>query len=74
MKLYMILGIVLAAVGVFIVARGLNYGSDRSVMRVGDFQASVETQRTIPVWAGGVAIVGGLLLVGASMHRRRGAA
>ncbi len=74
MKSYMILGIILAGVGVFIVLRGLNYGSDRSVMRVGDFQASVETQRAIPVWAGGVAIVAGLLLVGAGSVRRRGGA
>lgn len=74
MKPHMILGIVLVGVGVFIVLRGLNYGSERSVMRVGDFQASVETRRAIPVWAGGVAIVGGLLLVGASMRRRGGAA
>jgi drug/metabolite transporter (DMT)-like permease len=74
MKPYMILGIVLAGVGVFIVLRGLNYGSDRSVVRVGDFQASVESRRAIPVWAGGVAIVGGLLLVGASLQRRGRAA
>jgi hypothetical protein len=69
----MILGIVLAGVGAFIVLRGLNYGTDRSVMRVGDFQASVETRRAIPIWVGGVAIVGGLLLVGAGLQRRRGA-
>jgi hypothetical protein len=74
MKPQMILGIVLAGVGAFIVLRGLNYGSDRSVMRVGEFQASVETRRAVPVWVGGVAIVGGLLLVGASVRRRGRAA
>jgi drug/metabolite transporter (DMT)-like permease len=74
MKPQMIAGIVLVGLGVFIVLRGLNYGSQRSVMRVGDFQASVETRRAIPTWVGGVAIVGGLLLVGAGVRRRRGAA
>lgn len=74
MKPQMILGIVLAGVGAFIVLRGLNYGSERSVMRVGEFQASVETRRAVPVWVGGVAIVGGLLLVGAGVRRRGRAA
>jgi drug/metabolite transporter (DMT)-like permease len=70
MKPQVILGIVLAGIGAFIVLRGLNYGSDRSVMRVGEFQASVETRRAVPLWVGGVAIVAGLLLVGASAARR----
>lgn len=72
MKPQMIAGIVLAGLGAFIVLRGLNYGSGRSMMRVGDFQASVEERRAIPTWVGGVAIVGGLLLVGAGLRRRHG--
>jgi len=73
MKSQVIVGLVLAGLGVFIVFRGLNYGSQRSVMRVGDFQASVEERRAIPTWVGGVAIVAGLLLVGAGMRKRRSA-
>ena len=74
MKPQMIAGILLAVLGAFIVFRGLNYGSQRSVIRVGDVQASVEARRTVPTWVGGVAIVGGALLVGASLRRRpRGA-
>ena len=71
MKWQMLAGIILAGLGAFIVLRGLSYGSGRSVVRVGDFQASVEEQRAIPTWVGGVAIVAGLLLVGASSVRRR---
>lgn len=73
MKPQIIAGIILAAVGAFIVLRGVNYGSHRSVMQVGDFQASVEERRAIPTWVGGVAIVGGLVLVVAGVRRRRGA-
>ncbi len=73
MKWQTMAGIVLVALGAFIVLRGLSYGSGRTMMRVGDFQASVQEQRAIPTWVGGVAIVGGLLLVGASVGRRRGA-
>lgn len=74
MKPQMILGIVLVGLGAFILLRGLSYGSGRSVVRVGDFQASVEEQRAIPAWVGGVALVAGLLLVGAGSVKRRGGA
>jgi hypothetical protein len=74
MKPQVILGIVLVGLGAFVVLRGLSYGSGRSVVRVGDFQASVEEQRAIPTWVGGIAVVGGLLLVGAGLVKRRGGA
>ncbi len=73
MKPQAIAGIVVAVLGAFIVFRGLSYGSQRNVMRVGDLQVSAEEQRVIPTWVGGVAIVGGVLLVAASVRRRRGA-
>jgi len=72
MKPQVIAGIVLIVLGAFIVFRGLSYGSERSVVRVGDMQVSAEGQRTIPAWVGGVAIVGGVLLAGAGMRTRRG--
>jgi len=74
MKPQLIVGILLVVLGAFIVFRGLNYGSQQSVIQVGDMRASVEARRTIPTWVGAVAIVGGALLVGAGMQRRaRGA-
>lgn len=73
MKPQLLLGIIIAGLGAFIVLRGFNYGSQRSVVKVGDFQASVHEERAVPTWVGGVAIVGGLLLVGAGLRGRRGA-
>ena len=70
MKPQLIVGILLMVLGAFIVFRGLNYGSQQSVIQVGDMRASVEARRTIPTWVGAVAIVGGVLLVGAGMRRR----
>ena len=73
MRPQVIVGILLAVLGAFVLLRGVTYGSSRSVMRVGDLQASVEEQRAIPTWVGGVAVVGGLILVGTGVRRRRGA-
>jgi len=74
MKPLAIAGLILAVLGAVIVFRGLSYGSQRSVMRVGDLQVSAEADRAIPAWVGGVAIVGGvLLLVGGGVRGRRGA-
>lgn len=66
-------GIVLAVIGGFIVFRGMSFGSEHSVMKVGDLQVSTKEQHTVPVWIGGVALVAGVLLVAAGVGRRRSA-
>jgi hypothetical protein len=74
MKPQLIVGILLVVLGAFIVFRGLSYGSEHSAIQIGDVKASMEARRSVPTWVGGVAIVGGALLVGASLRRRpRGA-
>jgi drug/metabolite transporter (DMT)-like permease len=71
MKPQVIAGIVLVVLGALVLfTGGLSFGSQRSVMRVGDLQVSAEEQRVIPAWVGGVAIVGGLLLVGTGLRKR----
>ena len=70
MRPQLIVGILLVALGAFIAFRGLSYGSQHSVIQVGDLKASMDAQRPVPTWIGGVAIVGGALLVGAGMRRK----
>ncbi len=65
-----IAGILLLALGAFILFRGLSYTSNRSVLKVGEFQASVEERRSVPAWAGGLIAVAGIGLLVAG--RRRG--
>ncbi|HEU5305011.1 MAG TPA: hypothetical protein VFU40_10245 [Gemmatimonadales bacterium] len=65
-----VLGVVLLAIGAFIVFRGASYSSREEVLRVGDVKASVESKKAIPTWAGGVAIVAGIALIAAGMRRR----
>jgi uncharacterized membrane protein len=70
MRPQLLLGVLLLAIGAVIVLHGLTEGTQRSVIRVGDVQTSVETRRTVPTWAGAFAIVGGALLVGVGLRRR----
>ncbi len=70
MKPLVLVGILLAAVGGFILLRGLTYTKNRSVLKVGGLEASVEERQTIPTWVGAVAVVGGLVLIGAGAGKR----
>jgi hypothetical protein len=65
-----LLGILLLAIGAFIVFRGLTYKSQDEVLRVGDVEASVEQKRAVPTWVGGAAIVAGIVMLAAGMKRR----
>jgi uncharacterized cupredoxin-like copper-binding protein len=71
MRPQLIAGILLAVLGAFIVFRGMSYGSEHSVIQVGDVRASMDARRSVPTWVGAVAIVGGVLLIGAGVRRRQ---
>jgi hypothetical protein len=73
MKPLSIAGIVIVGLGAFVLLKGLSYKSQTHVLKVGDLQVSAEERRTIPAWVGAVGIVGGLVLIGAGVGRRRGA-
>ena len=65
-----LIGIVLLALGAFVVFRGASYSSREEVLKVGDVEASVESKKAVPTWVGGVAIVAGIVLLAAGMKRR----
>ena len=71
MKPLSLVGIVLLALGAFILFRGLTYKSKDEVLKVGDLKASVEEKHAVPTWVGGVAIVAGIVLLAGGMGRRR---
>jgi uncharacterized membrane protein len=65
-----LVGILLLALGAFILFRGMSYKSKDEVLRVGDLKASVTEKHAVPTWAGGLAIVAGVVLIAGGMKRR----
>ena len=65
-----IAGLLLLVLGGFVLLRGLSFTSQKSVLKVGDFQASVEERREVPPWLGAVAVAGGIALLLAGTRRR----
>ena len=65
-----LVGVILLVIGAFILFRGLSYKSKDEVLKVGDVKASVEQRHAVPTWAGGVALVAGLVLLAGGMKRR----
>jgi hypothetical protein len=63
-------GLVLLVLGGFVLLRGLSYTSQKSVLKVGDFHATVEERQTVPPWIGAVTVVGGIVLLVAGSRRR----
>jgi uncharacterized membrane protein len=70
MKGLVLAGILVAAVGLYILVRGLSVTTSDTVLEVGGLKASVEEKRAVPSWVGVAAIVGGLVMVGAGARRK----
>lgn len=71
MKMLTIVGAVLALFGGYVLARGMTYPAERNVLKMGDMRVTAETQRSIPPWVGGVAILGGLAIIGVSLSGKK---
>ena len=65
-----IAGLVLAALGLFLLVRGVTYKSKESLLEVGEFRAEVQTRKPVPAWIGGVTLAVGVGMVVAGMKRR----
>ena len=58
-----ILGAVLILGGLFVLIRSPTYSSEKSVLKIGDVEAKVSQEHAIPAWAGGLAVVAGVVLI-----------
>ena len=68
MKAGVIVGIILIAAGIYVVAGQGSYSRNREVLKIGGIEASVKESRLSPPWTGAVAIAAGGLLVFAGMR------
>ena len=70
MKGLVLAGILVAALGIYILVRGLSVTTSDTLVEVGGLKASVEEKRAVPSWVGVAAIVGGLVLAGAGARKK----
>jgi len=70
MRFLQVLGVILIAGGLFVLIQGPSYTSEKSVFKIGDVEAKVAQQRSIPPWAGGAALVAGVVLLVAGARKK----
>lgn len=69
MRASLVVGILLVIAGAIVAARGFTYTSRQSVLKVGDFEATVQERRTISPWFGVGAVVAGIVIILAGQRR-----
>lgn len=63
-------GIVLIALGAFLLVRGGTFTTQRSVVEVGDLKISADERRTIPPLVGGALAIAGVVMVVAGARKK----
>jgi hypothetical protein len=70
MRLLQVTGAILVAAGIFMIIRPPSYSREESVFKVGNIEAKMQQQHTVPAWVGGTALGAGLVLVVVGLKRR----
>jgi hypothetical protein len=70
MRILQVLGVILIAGGLFVLIKGASYSSEKSVFKIGDVEARVAQEHSIPPWAGGASLVAGVLLLVAGARKK----
>ncbi len=63
MRLLTVIGAILVLGGLFVLIKSPSYSSEKSVLKIGEVEAKVSQQHAIPPWAGGAAVVAGVVLI-----------
>jgi drug/metabolite transporter (DMT)-like permease len=70
MKASLLAGLVLIAAGIFLILRPPHYASEQSVLKLGNLEAKMQQERTLPEWVGGIVLGVGVGLLGAGLLKR----
>ena len=71
MKASLVAGLILIAAGVFLILRPPHYATQQSVFKLGDIEARMQQERTLPGWVGGALLGAGVVLLGTGLLKRR---
>ncbi len=63
MRIGQLLGVILILAGVFILWRRPTYPTRHDVVKIGDFQATMDQEEAIPAWWGAAAAGAGVVLL-----------
>ena len=63
MRSLTIAGVILLAVGLFVILKPPSYSREESVLKLGDLEAKVQQQHTVPGWVGGALLGAGCVLI-----------
>lgn len=69
MRALQVSGLVLIAVGLWIIIRPPSYSREESVLKFGDVEARMQQQHPVPGWIGGLALGAGLVLIVAGLRK-----
>ena len=70
MRALPISGLVLVAIGLWLIIRPASYSSEESVIKIGDLEAKMQREHSVPGWVGGMALGAGLVLVVVGLKKR----
>jgi hypothetical protein len=70
MRIALIAGLVLAALGAFSLVKGISYTREESVFKFGGLEAKMQQERRLPEWIGGVALGAGVVLIVVGLKKR----
>jgi hypothetical protein len=70
MRNLVVIGILIAALGVFLLARGGVFTTHRNVLTVGDLKITADEQQSVPPWVGGAVMLVGVGVIVAGVRKR----
>jgi hypothetical protein len=69
MRALQVVGAILILGGLFVLIKLPSYSSEKSLLKIGDVEAKVSQEHAIPPWAGGAAVVAGVILLVAGTRK-----
>ena len=70
MRSLVIAGVLLIAAGLFVILKPPSYSQEESVLKLGDLEAKMRQERTVPGWVGGALLGAGCVLVVFGIRKR----